>query len=245
MGEQTDRLLLEVEFTHRWYRTFLERLRADDYDFRGFANAPAEGEVVLRHDVDLSLESALEMARIEAEVGVESTYFVLLTSPLYNALAPANREILRRIEGLGHDVGLHFSTHAYPELDRRPPTGAVASRVQEELGVLDSVLDGTPTSVSFHIPPDWVLGETFEEFQSAYAPAYFEDVSYVADSSQRWRDDPPTVDSREEAMQVLTHPGLWAPSDADFEGRVEQAIVASCRTTQETTRAEFLDGGSD
>ena len=111
--------------------------------------------------------------------------------------------------------------------------------------VLDSVLDGTPTSVSFHIPPDWVLGETFEEFQSAYAPAYFEDVSYVADSSQRWRDDPPTVDSREEAMQVLTHPGLWAPSDADFEGRVEQAIVASCRTTQETTRAEFLDGGSD
>ena len=127
MGEQTDRLLLEVEFTHRWYRTFLERLRADDYDFRGFANAPAEGEVVLRHDVDLSLESALEMARIEAEVGVESTYFVLLTSPLYNALAPANREILRRIEGLGHDVGLHFSTHAYPELDRRPPTGAVAS----------------------------------------------------------------------------------------------------------------------
>ena len=35
MGEQTDRLLLEVEFTHRWYRDFLERLRADGYEVRG------------------------------------------------------------------------------------------------------------------------------------------------------------------------------------------------------------------
>lgn len=241
MGEQTDRLLLEVEFTHRWYQNFLERLRADGYDFRGFARPPREGEVCLRHDVDLSLESALETARIEAEAGVTSTYFVLLTSPLYNAMAPEARETLRRIEGLGHDVALHFSTHAYRELDRRPPTGAVESRVRDELSILSELIAGEPTTVSFHIPPDWVLGEAFEAFQSTYAPDYFEDVAYVADSSQRWRGEPPAVESNEGPMQVLTHPGLWGESDADFEGRIEQAIVSACRSTQRAARTEFLD----
>lgn len=245
MGEQTDRLLLEVEFTHRWYRNFLERLRADGYDFRGFEQVPGDGELVLRHDVDLSLESAVEMARIEADLDVRSTYFVLLTSPLYNPMDRGARERLHRIESLGHDVALHFSTHAYPELDRRPPAGAVESRVEDELAALARLGLDVPRTVSFHMPPDWALGRDFEGFQSTYAPAYFEDVAYVADSTQRWRGEPPAVDDVDGPMQVLTHPGLWGEDDADFEGRVEQAIVESCRRTQRTARAEFLDGGSD
>ncbi len=245
MGEQTDRLLLEVEFTHRWYRDFLERLRADGYEVRGCTSPPGAGEVALRHDVDLSLESALEMARIEADVGVTSTYFVLLTSPLYNPLSAEGREYLRRIEGLGHEVGLHFSTHAYPELDRRPPAGTVADRVREEREILSGIVGSQSEAVSFHIPPDWVLGESFSGFSSTYAPDYFEDVAYVADSGQRWRDEAPQIEATDGPIQVLTHPGLWAEQDADFDGRIEQAIVASCRQTQQAARDEFLDGGSD
>lgn len=244
MEEQTDRLLLEVKFTHRWYSDFLQRLRADGYEFRGFADAPEDGEVVLRHDVDLSLEAALEMARLEADHDVQSTYFVLLTSPLYNPMEREARERLRRIESLGHDVALHFSTHAYPELDRRPPAEAVESRVEDELDVLSGLVGRAPRTVSFHIPPEWLLGQSFQGFQSTYAPEYFEDVTYVADSTQRWRGDEPTV-GRGGPMQVLTHPGLWAERDADFEGRIEQAIVETCRRTQRAARAEFLDGGSD
>ena len=245
MGEQTDRLLLEVEFTHRWYRDFLERLRADGYEVRGLATPPAAGEVSLRHDVDLSLDAALEMARIEADLGVTSTYFVMLSSPLYNPLSPSGREAIHRIEGLGHDVGLHFSTHTFPELERRPPLGAVEARVDEERETLSGLVDSLSPAVSFHIPPDWLLGATFSGVQSTYAPEYFEDPTYVADSSQRWRGEPPRLAADGEAVQVLTHPGLWAEEDADFEGRVEQAIVASCRRTQRAARREFLEGRTD
>ena len=245
MGDQTDRLLLEVEFTHRWYRAFLERLRADGYAFRGFTGTPGRGDVVCRHDVDLSLDAAVTMAEMEADLGVESTYFVLLTSPLYNAMRSTSREAIRRIEGLGHDVGLHFSTHAYPELDRRPPAASVERRVRAELDVLNSLLEGTPTGVSFHIPPAWALGAEFEGFTSAYAPAYFSESTYVADSSQRWRDEPPAVGPGDGPVQVLTHPGLWAETDGTFEERVEGAIESACWDARAATRAEFLDGGSD
>jgi peptidoglycan/xylan/chitin deacetylase (PgdA/CDA1 family) len=245
MGEQTDRLLLEVEFTHRWYRDFLKRLRADGYVVRGLATPPGAGDVALRHDVDLSLEAALEMARIEADLGVTATYFVMLSSPLYNPLSPRGRETIRRIEGLGHEVGVHVSTHAYPELDRRPPLAAVEARVAEERAALSGLVDSLSPAVSFHIPPDWLLGASFSGVRSTYAPDYFEDPTYVADSSQRWRGDPPQLSADGDAVQVLTHPGLWAEEDADFEGRVEQAIVASCRRTQQAARQEFLDGGTD
>jgi hypothetical protein len=241
MGEQTDRLLLEVEYTHRWYRDFLERLRADGYDIRDCTSPPGAGEVALRHDVGLSLEAALEMAQIEADVGVPSTFFVALSSPLYNALSAEGREYLRRIRGLGHTVSVLFRTGAYPELDRRPPTGAVESRVDAERQILSDVLDRTVPTVAFHDPPSWIRGESFEGFRSTYSPAFYESAAYHADTEQQWRREPPTVDRGDEPVQIVTHPGLWAERDADIDGRVEQAIVGSCRRTQQAARAEYLD----
>ena len=62
-----------VEFTYDWYRDFLRRLSAEGYDFRSFDDSLGDGDVVLRHDIDLSLDAAVKMARIEANAGVEST----------------------------------------------------------------------------------------------------------------------------------------------------------------------------
>ena len=46
----------------------------------------------LRHDVDISLKKALEMAEVEATRKLHSTYYILLSSPYYNALSPENLE---------------------------------------------------------------------------------------------------------------------------------------------------------
>jgi hypothetical protein len=242
METSVDPSLETMEFTYSWYERFIRELRSAGYDDRTFGDDLGEGDVLLRHDVDLSLESAIRMARLEADMGVRATYFVLLSSPLYNPLTGTARDRVREIESLGHDVALHFSTHEYWDGSRVPTTDALEARVREEREVLDTVADRTAEAVSFHIPPQWVLDRAFDGLRSAYAPEYFSDAGYIADSGQRWREDRPRIADLPETVQVLTHPGLWGDEDGTFERRVDQHIVSSCSTTSRRARAEFVDG---
>ena len=232
-----------MTFTHEWYEGFLRRLRSAGYEFGTFETPPRSGEVLLRHDLDLSLRRAVKVARIEAEQGVTAAYFLLLTSPLYNAMDGQSRAAIREVASLGHEVGLHFDTHQYWAADTPPSPEAVVERVREEQSVLASIVDDPLETVSFHVPPEWVLGESFPGLRSAYEPAYFEDVEYVADSGQRWRSEPPFADGRPDAAQVLTHPGLWGETDASFDARVEQAITETCTSLERRTLEEYLGEG--
>ena len=63
---------------------------------------------VLRHDIEFSIDRALEMARIEHEdLNVHSTYTVQLRNNTYNALSQKNIEAIQEIESMGHYIGLH------------------------------------------------------------------------------------------------------------------------------------------
>ncbi|AWB28351.1 polysaccharide deacetylase family protein [Halococcoides cellulosivorans] len=240
MDRQTDRSLDTVAFTYDWYRGFLDHLDEEGIAVRRLSD---DGDgVVLRHDVDLSIEKALTMARIEADRGIQSTYCFLLTSALYNPLELEHRDRIRTIEALGHEIALHFSTHEYWGPDERLDTDTLVERVEAEQAILDSITASHPETVSFHVPPSWVLDREFEGFRNAYAPEFFSEMNYVADSKQRWRDGPPTVDAVEADTQVLVHPGLWGEADADFEARIEGAIDDSCRHSKRKAELEFIEG---
>lgn len=241
MSETADQSLRGVEYTWSWYRSFLHRLQSDDYRFRSFDDRPAAGDVLLRHDVDLSVESALTMARVETDLGVRSTYFLLLTSPLYNVFERETREQIEEIASLGHDVGVHFSTHAYWPADQPPADADLADAIRREQTALATVVDPVET-VSFHIPPPWVLDREIPGVRSTYEPALFTDVDYVADSSGRWREQHPFDDALGETVQVLTHPGLWGETDAAFAERVDRAVNAACRHAHARTQVEFGTG---
>ena len=53
--------------------------------------------VILRHDIDYSLDKAVALAELERELGVSSTYFVLLTSEFYNLLSKDNLSKISKI----------------------------------------------------------------------------------------------------------------------------------------------------
>lgn len=228
-------------FTLDRYRELLGTLQAQGYEFRSFHDPPSADGILLRHDIDLSVVSALRMAQVEATEGVQSTYHVLLTSSLYNPFRSETRERLGEIASLGHDVALHFSTHEHWEGE--PTESALLDRIESELRALEPILDGdVPPTVSFHIPPEWVLDRALPNVRSTYAPRYFSERAYVADSGQRWRTDPPDVDGLPEQVQMLVHPGLWGTSDRDFEERVERAIESATSRTREKARLEFIEG---
>jgi hypothetical protein len=66
----------------------------------------------IRHDIDSDLETALKLARIEHRQGISSTYYVLHTAQYYWSDYLQKRStrclrILREIQELGHEIGLH------------------------------------------------------------------------------------------------------------------------------------------
>ena len=62
---------------------------------------------VLRHDIEFSIDRAYELAKVENELGVTSTYTVQIRNNTYNALSEKNIELVRKIKDLGHHIGLH------------------------------------------------------------------------------------------------------------------------------------------
>lgn len=116
-----------MDFTHTSYKQMLHALATAGYTFSRFPQAPtnmawATPFVLLRHDVDLDLEAALAMAHIEAEMGIASTYFVMVRTQFYNVFSQAGSHYVRTILDLGHDIGLHFDCAAYPRPSTRTQT---------------------------------------------------------------------------------------------------------------------------
>jgi len=71
--------------------------------------------IILRHDLDTEMDSALPVAQMEHGLGIKSSYFFLVTSRFYNLYCDHCRKILHEILSLGHEVGLHFDASIYPE----------------------------------------------------------------------------------------------------------------------------------
>ncbi|NUO10109.1 MAG: sulfotransferase [Candidatus Brocadia sp.] len=81
-----------------------------------FENAHMPDMVALRHDIDHSLDLALEMGYWEKEYGIRSTYFLLHSADYWNDSRFIEKCL--QIQDFGHEVGLHLNILAEWMRDR-------------------------------------------------------------------------------------------------------------------------------
>ena len=97
------------------YVDFLTKAKARGFSFIRFQDflpgGPARPRryIALRHDIDFAPSYSLEMAELEHEAGVRSTFFVLMDGQFYNPLQSEVIRQIRRIHSLGHEIGLRVS----------------------------------------------------------------------------------------------------------------------------------------
>jgi hypothetical protein len=178
---------VSCEFDLAHYRELLRAAKAGGYRFAFFERGPEPGTLLLRHDVDLSLDAALAVAELEAEAGATATYFLMTRSEFYNLNAPSGEDAIERLRGLGHRVGLHA---VWPDVDRDER--------------FDSVL-------AWHNPDPEYMREPVGGFVNVME-APWADV-YRSDSNQHWRQGCPHEELAAgtfERLQLLTHPEIWA-----------------------------------
>lgn len=129
-----------MEFSYDGYRSLIKIIKQHQYSFASYQNwSNFDKCVILRHDIDYDIKKSLEMACIEAEAGVTSTYFVLLTSDFYNIFSKKNTEMLQKILSFGHDIGLHFDEVRYPDCIN---VEEIKEKIIYEVEILEKILGG-------------------------------------------------------------------------------------------------------
>ena len=198
------------DFSLDGYRQLLHQLREREYRFCSFHDLQTDrADIVLRHDIDLSLEHAVNLATLEAEEGVQASYYVLACSEFYNLLTPSSRAALKRLVELGHEVGLHLDASISNEQN-----GDLESIATLECHLIESVLGEPVRSISFHRPAKQYLdnADNLAGRLHAYQPRFFSDIDYCADSTGCWKYGHPL--DRESVkqgkpIQLVTHPIWW------------------------------------
>jgi hypothetical protein len=198
------------------YRDLLAAIAAGGYRYAWFAEAPERGQVLLRHDVDLTLDAALRMARLEAEEGVTATYFLMTRSVFYNLASSEGEEAIATLRALGHRVGLH-AVHPDATLDDR----------------FDPVL-------SWHNPEPEYMTAPVRGAVNVMAEPFFDPHTYRSDSNQRWRSGDPRDELRSGAfpwLQLLVHPEIWV-----YEGATMGLTMRTMLNAEKQRRLEQLPG---
>lgn len=224
-----------MEFTYAAYRRLLSLLRERGYAFRDYHSyGDAPRCVILRHDIDYSLDQAVKLAELESEAGVCSTWFVLLRTDFYNAASKAGQEALRRIQSLGHEIGLHFDEAAYePALE----PDEVTQRIIKECELLFALLGGTShrgaSCVSMHRPSKATLDADYQipGIVNTYGKEFFHDFKYLSDSRRRWREPVEDIvrSGKYDRLHILTHAFWYHEVEEDISQTVESFIRSANR----------------
>jgi hypothetical protein len=211
---------MSCRFDFEHYRELLAAAQAGGYRYAFFENEPREGDLLLRHDVDLSLDAALRLAELEAEAGAQATYFLMTQSVFYNLASEEGERAVARLRELGHRVGLHA---VYPRARRDERFEPV---------------------LAWHNPDPEYMCEPVDGVINVMQAPWFSPETYRSDSNQRWRSGCPHDELRAAVfpwLQLLTHPEIWAFPGATMSETMHSLLDAERERRLEQMRADRID----
>ena len=203
------------------YLEFLAKAKARGFGFVRFEDfLPGrpplpDRYIVLRHDIDFAPVYSLQMAELEHEAGVASTFFVLVDGQFYNPLQKEVIEQLRRIHALGHEIGLHFAVSSAVESD-------VGREVAFRLELLSALAGVTVRSFSQHDPVNAGFASVSPppgHYSCVDASRVIRDhdLLYVSDSAMMWRRYTfNTALEEDRNLCLLAHPHSWLHPQDDY-----------------------------
>lgn len=209
-------------FSYAEYRNILQSL-SEQFDIIDYGDIDEKTEsfCVIRHDIEFSVERALEMAKLESEMNVKTSYFFQINNNTYNPFSSKNLAIIHDIAKLGHKIGIHFT-----------PSSSKEKIVRSEFFMMKRIFeDLTKISVdrfSFHRPNlnSEVLSENIniDGIINVYSNLFFEyfddkipedpEIKYISDSNHQWKYGHPldSMNSSWRKIHILIHPFSWSSS---------------------------------
>ncbi|WP_024867385.1 hypothetical protein [Butyrivibrio sp. FCS014] len=180
--------------------------------------------IIMRHDVEYSVERAYALSKVEESMDMRSTFFFQWTNNSYNILSRKNRDILTDMHERGQIIGLHFALNGMTDMN------LIRERIKQEMDMLSDMLGFEINSFSIHRPSPHVLEENIKlpGILNAYQDDFFTfdpkatpesdlEVKYMSDANHIWRYGYPDEETIEkyDKIQILTHPFAWTKKGYD------------------------------
>jgi len=207
-------------FSLNSYKELIISLKKTGRSFCSFSDQ-ARPRLILRIDVDYDLNWAARLAEINDQLSIQATFFIQVSSPLYNVLCLDNRGALDRIVNADQHIGLHYF-HDGGDLD--------VHRLKHEFSVLHHLVPTIENFVAWHNPNGDIslLNREAERegFVSVYSDEFFTLEKYVSDSNGR--NDASGIRKfvsrcNASSVQILLHPFNWV-----LGGKNEIQIIEQC-----------------
>ncbi len=202
---------MSKEFSIERYREIVLRAREHNYWLPkvsevGIPPLPERRFLLIRHDVDLSIDAAYEMAALESDLGVSTSYYIRLHCPFYNVFEQDVLKKILEIQSLGHEIGFHYEATFYEQLGMDPLNGILT-----DIEIFEKIPGRNIVSISQHLPSMCrVFPELWDKYIDAYQPMLVRDIPYFGDSGRRWREGCIIHKiGKLEKMHVLIHPAYW------------------------------------
>jgi hypothetical protein len=209
------------QYSRDSYRLLLSDAIAEGYRFGLFHETADTGEervLYLRHDVDFSLAMAVELARINAQLGVTGTFFILLRGPAYNAATRRSQERLAELLTLGQRIAFHWAAPHEVPADH----DALANHVRAEFELASRIIPELDPVFAVHSPDGKLMRRCVEldcpPLVNANGNLFSRRMPYYADSNLRysvetWR---ALIRRGEPSLHVLLHPVNWIAGGGDM-----------------------------
>jgi len=216
---------MENNFTYRQYLNIINKFLDKNYKiifYQNFKNS-FKKKLIIRHDVDFSIEYAFKMAKIEKENSIKSNYFFMLSSPFYNLFSKDSQRMIEEISNFGHSVNLHFDASIYANLKN------IKKYIKKEIIIFEKLIKKKCSIISFHRPSKELLclKKNLIGFKHTYENNFFKKIGYVSDSSGYWKFGHP-LEMKEfnenKSIQFLTHPIWWQNTNKPYKEKLNNFL---------------------
>jgi hypothetical protein len=198
---------------------------------------------VVRHDVDLSLNAAVEMAEIESDESIAATYCIRLGGTYYDPLSISGIQAVRRLVELGHSIGLHFDITRYHALGLTADAG-----IDADIATLEHTFRRPVEFISQHSPARFDQPDLSErpDLQQCYSynELFFDQMKYISDSGQFWREGDVEAHISADRIHMLTHPEWWT-ADGDDRTTILRNISARAQGAVSEKTDQLVDRYAD
>ncbi|OLC91689.1 MAG: hypothetical protein AUI92_07195 [Thaumarchaeota archaeon 13_1_40CM_3_38_6] len=124
----------DLIFKYSELTKFLTHIK-EKYHITTMGDWDGSKSIILRQDVDFDLKAAYDLSLIEKKIGVSSTFYVMTSSFTYNPMSRENRKIIKEINDMGFEIGLHFDPSIYGQLEEND----LQQKVDHESKILSSI----------------------------------------------------------------------------------------------------------
>lgn len=224
-------------FSKSCYKNLLTLISESGYCLNNELSTLRSGDCFLRHDIDFSIDLALEIAIYENENSIKSSYFFMLSSNMYNLLSYDSVKKVKKIKELGHTISLHFDPDCYDDF---------LEGFKTEKLVFESVFGVKLKAVSIHRPGKFLDDNDVQlpDVIHTYESKFFKEIEYISDSagSNPYNKVKSFLEkASHKPLQLLIHPVWWCEKSNSvtstlnkwFEERnhfIRKEIALNCRT---------------